>query len=111
MGKKKTGSLLAKKEQTKKTLKGFSADNYPNPFNPSTVIRFNIPEAGRVTLRIYDVLGREVRVLIDQEMAAGRHDIKWEGNNNAGSGVASGIYIYRLKYNNEVLNKKMLLLR
>lgn len=111
MGNKKTGNSLAKKKQAKKTPKGFSADNYPNPFNPSTVIRFNIPDAGRVTLKIYDVLGREVRALIDQEMAAGRHDIKWEGNNNAGSGVASGIYIYRLKYNDKVLNKKMLLLR
>jgi len=111
IGSEKTGSLLAMKKQANETPKGFSADNYPNPFNPSTVIRFNIPVAGRVTLKIYDVLGREVRALIDQEMTAGRHDIKWEGNNNAGSGVASGIYIYRLKYNNEVLNKKMLLLR
>jgi photosystem II stability/assembly factor-like uncharacterized protein len=65
--------------------------NYPNPFNPSTTIMFHLPEAGRVTVTLFDLLGREVRVLADGEYGAGAHRVEMDG-----SGLASGTYVYRL---------------
>jgi hypothetical protein len=69
------------------------AQNYPNPFNPSTTIRFDIPAgaAGRAVLRVYDVLGRELATLLDEEAKPGAHDVTWDA-----AGVASGVYFYRL---------------
>jgi flagellar hook assembly protein FlgD len=71
--------------------------NYPNPFNPSTTISFALPEAGRVTLRIYSLTGQLVRELVQGEMASGRHSVSWNGHNDLGAQVASGLYFYRLE--------------
>jgi len=65
--------------------------NYPNPFNPSTTIQFHLLQAGRVTLTLFDLLGREVRVLADAEYGPGGHGVRLDG-----SGLASGTYVYRL---------------
>ena len=73
--------------------------NYPNPFNPSTRIAFSLPQAGHVKLTIYDVLGRVVRTLVSGELAAGTHLVTWKGTNDAGTRVASGIYLYTLEVN------------
>jgi hypothetical protein len=70
--------------------------NYPNPFNPSTVIHFALPEAGRVTLAIYSVTGQLVRELVNGEMGAGRQAISWSRLNQAGEVVAAGIYFYQM---------------
>jgi subtilisin family serine protease len=70
-------------------------DNYPNPFNPSTTIRYEIPEASRVSLVVYDIMGREVQRLVDEVIEPGYYTATWEGRNKSGSPVASGIYIYR----------------
>jgi len=70
--------------------------NYPNPFNPSTQIRFALPEAGRVTLKVYSTSGQLVRALVDGEIQAGRHVLGWNGRNQSGIPVASGIYFYQL---------------
>lgn len=70
--------------------------NYPNPFNPSTMISFALPEAGKVTVSIYSEIGQLVRELVNGEMPAGRHEISWNGRNQAGEVVAAGMYLYRL---------------
>ncbi len=71
-------------------------NNFPNPFNPSTKIAFELPKASHVTLTIYDVLGREVTVLANQEYPAGYNEITWNGLNRNGEQVASGVYFYRI---------------
>ncbi len=81
--------------------------NYPNPFNPSTQIKFGLMEASNIELKIYDILGREVAVLIDKEfMSAGSYSVKF----NAGN-LASGIYIYKLSTDKNTVSKKMQLLK
>jgi hypothetical protein len=69
---------------------------YPNPFNPSTTISFDLPKRAGVKLMVFDVLGREVRKLVDQEMAAGTHSVSWDGTNDAGKSVASGVYFFKM---------------
>ncbi|HEU4365127.1 MAG TPA: FlgD immunoglobulin-like domain containing protein [Candidatus Krumholzibacteria bacterium] len=70
--------------------------NVPNPFNPSTTIPFTIPTAGRVTITIYDVTGARVRALVDREYQPGYHSATWDGRNDAGATVGSGVYVVRL---------------
>ena len=70
--------------------------NYPNPFNPSTVINFSLPEASRVTVNIYTETGQLVRRLVDNEMAAGRHSAHWNGRNHSGKISAAGMYLYQI---------------
>ncbi|MBK7258381.1 MAG: T9SS type A sorting domain-containing protein [Ignavibacteriae bacterium] len=86
--------------------------NYPNPFNPSTMIRFSLPAENKISLVVYDMLGREVKTLIgSQEMAKGAYQQEWDGTNNAGQGVASGSYVYTLKFGNFSKSQKMMLVR
>ena len=87
------------------------SQNYPNPFNPSTMIKYSIPAETRVTLKIYDQLGREVKTLVNTKQSAGGYEIQWRGDDNAGRKVATGIYIYALQTNNALLTKKMVLLK
>lgn len=70
--------------------------NYPNPFNTSTLIRFGIPEAGKVTLKIYNSIGEQVKTLVDGNMSAGLHQVTWDATDNSGNGISSGIYFYRI---------------
>jgi cytoskeletal protein CcmA (bactofilin family) len=70
--------------------------NYPNPFNPSTTITFAMPEAGRVTLKIFSETGQLVRTLINGEKPPGQHNVSWNGRNDAGTAVASGMYFYQI---------------
>ncbi len=85
--------------------------NYPNPFNPQTSISFFLPTAGKAELRIFDLAGRMVRTLINEEQDAGFHEVSWMGRDDIGRGVASGTYFYRLKMNGQVYSRKMLLLK
>ena len=80
--------------------------NYPNPFNPSTTIRFSVPETGLVSLKVFNLLGEQVATLVNSELAKGRYEIKFKGND-----VSSGIYFYTLKAGNYVSTKKMILLK
>ncbi|MEJ2720540.1 MAG: M1 family aminopeptidase [bacterium] len=85
--------------------------NYPNPFNPETRILFTMPSAAEASLKIYDVSGRLVRNLVAGRAAAGPHTVRWDGTNNAGEFVASGVYFYRLITGSRTATKKMVLLR
>ncbi|MCX5800823.1 MAG: hypothetical protein NTX17_05485 [Candidatus Eisenbacteria bacterium] len=71
--------------------------NVPNPFNPVTAIRFSTSHSGRVALRVYDVTGRPVRTLVQEIRGAGRYEVKWDGRDDNGRGVPSGVYLYRLE--------------
>ncbi|HEU4365059.1 MAG TPA: FG-GAP-like repeat-containing protein, partial [Candidatus Krumholzibacteria bacterium] len=93
-------------------VKATLAQNYPNPFNPATTIRFELP-AGRhrVSLSIYDVTGARVRTLVDGTLPGGAHSATWDGRNNAGSPVGSGVYFYRLSTVGRAETRKMVLLK
>lgn len=87
------------------------SQNYPNPFNPATEILFRLKSRGMVDLRVYDILGREVRAMVSEWKDPGSYKTSWDGRNNVGISVASGVYFYRLAVNDFVATKKMLLLR
>lgn len=85
--------------------------NYPNPFNPNTNIAFYLPKAGRVRLSIYNLKGQLVKDLVDRDMASGYSVLNWNGTDNNGAKVASGIYSYRLKSDSSTISKKMILMK
>ncbi|MBC6950559.1 T9SS C-terminal target domain-containing protein, partial [candidate division KSB1 bacterium] len=72
------------------------AQNYPNPFNPETAIRFALPEASNVTVKLYSLSGQMVRELVNGSFGIGRHQVIWDGRDASGAAVAGGIYFYRL---------------
>jgi FlgD Ig-like domain/Right handed beta helix region len=85
--------------------------NYPNPFNPSTTISFALPEAGEVTLAIYNIYGQLVRQLVAGQMNAGRHSVIWNATNNRGQQVASGVYLYVIKAGEFTAQRKLVLMK
>jgi flagellar hook assembly protein FlgD len=85
--------------------------NLPNPFNPLTTIRFVLPTASHATLEIVDVAGRHIRTLVDQSLAKGDHQVVWDGRDNHGNSVASGVYLYRLHSDGLDQSRKMVLLK
>ena len=86
-------------------------ENYPNPFNPSTTIKFAVPQAGRVSLNVYDLAGRLVRTLVDADLPAADHAVVWDGRDLTGRQVASGTYYYRLNADGFVETKQMMLIK
>jgi len=87
-------------------------NNYPNPFNPETTIKYQLPEAGDVTLEVYNMLGQVVRTLVNQHQTAGRYAVQWDANNDNGQALSSGIYFYRVQVGGEFNDvRKMLLLK
>jgi hypothetical protein len=87
------------------------AQNFPNPFNPSTTIKFELKEKGLVTLKVYSVAGQLVRTLVDGMRDASSYTVAWDGRNNIGSEVASGIYFYKMETKGFSATKKLVLLR
>jgi flagellar hook assembly protein FlgD len=85
--------------------------NYPNPFNPSTTIRYQLPEKSEVTLSIFDITGNEVRTLLKETLAAGEYSVTWNGANDQGIPVSSGVYLYRIQADNYTEAKRMILMR
>jgi len=85
--------------------------NYPNPFNPSTSIKYSIKKRSIVILRIYNIVGREVRTLVSGRETAGRKSVIWDGKNDAGKTVGSGVYVYRIQVGSFVQSRKMLFLK
>jgi len=86
--------------------------NFPNPFNPSTTIRYGLPHEARVILKVYNILGDEIVTLFDNELQAiGYHVAIWDGRDQNGKSVANGIYMYKFKAGNFLMTKKMLLMK
>lgn len=99
--------LVSREEENPELPSNFSLDqNYPNPFNPSTIISFQVPAAGEVSLKVYDMLGRKVATLVEGVRSSGSHHVKFEA-----SSLASGIYIYQLNSGDQQLTKKMMLIK
>ena len=95
-----------------KGFKGYSLfQNFPNPFNPETEIRYQLPGKEHVSLTVYNLLGQKIHTLVDKEMVTGYHTIKWDGNNDFGNTVASGVYLYAMQAGNFFEKKKMVLMR
>jgi len=82
------------------------SQNYPNPFNPSTTIRYELPKASHVTLKVFNVLGQEVAVLVDEMQDAGFKSVAWDA-----SGFASGVYFYRMQAGTIIETKKLILIK
>ncbi|MCL4548579.1 MAG: T9SS type A sorting domain-containing protein [Bacteroidetes bacterium] len=80
--------------------------NYPNPFNPTTKIKYELPRSSFVTLKVFDIIGREVKVLVNAQESAGSHEVVFDANN-----FPSGVYIYRLTAESFADTKKMLLIK
>lgn len=87
------------------------AQNYPNPFNPGTTIRYALPYQAEVRLEIYNALGQLVKVLVNKSQTAGIKTVNWNGTNQFGEPVSSGVYLYRLKAGNHIQTRKMMLLK
>ncbi len=85
--------------------------NYPNPFNPTTEIKYQIPYTSMVRLKIFNILGQLIKTLVNSDQRAGNYQVRWNGTNNYGEKVSSGIYIYRIESGNFISNKKMILLK
>ena len=101
------GDILFKvSSETGEVLTYDLENNYPNPFNPSTRIKYQIPDAGFVTLKVYDVLGNEVATLVTENKETGRYNITFDA-----AALSSGVYIYQLSVNDYLSTKKMVLLR
>ena len=81
-------------------------ENYPNPFNPETSIRFLIKDDGFVSIKVYDITGRFVNVLVNQKLFAGDYTVKFDG-----ASLSSGVYLYRIETGNFVDSKKMMLIK
>ena len=85
--------------------------NYPNPFNPVTTLRYDLPENGLVNITIYDMLGRHVKTLVNQDQVAGYKSVVWDATNDYGKPVSAGIYLYQIHVDNYIQTKKMVLLK
>ena len=85
--------------------------NYPNPFNPVTTLRYDLPETGLVKITIYDMLGRQVKTLINQRQNAGYKSVIWDATNDFGKPVSAGIYLYQIQAGEYMQTKKMVLLK
>jgi hypothetical protein len=85
--------------------------NYPNPFNPETTISFDMPKAANANLSVYNVKGQLVKTLLNGRADFGRNNLVWNGTDNSGSSVSSGLYFYRLSTDGKVETRKMMLMK
>ena len=104
-------SYLSNLEQAWNPIEFKVHNNYPNPFNPITTLSYDLPENSFVNITIYNLLGREVRKLVNQNKDAGFKSVIWNGTNNLGVLVSAGVYLYQIRAGKYVQTKKMLLLK
>jgi hypothetical protein len=104
--------FLASKDEINQLPHAFNLyNNYPNPFNPVTTLRYDLPEDALVNITIYDIMGRIVRTLINSQQNAGFKSIQWNATNDAGSPLSAGLYLYKIQADNFVQTRKMVLLK
>ena len=89
----------------------FLHPNYPNPFNPSTIISYDIANDSRVELNVFDMRGRLIKNLVNQNQSVGRYNVIWNGSDNLGNIVSAGVYIYKLNAGVEIFSRKMVLMK
>ncbi|MCK4539412.1 MAG: T9SS type A sorting domain-containing protein [Candidatus Krumholzibacteria bacterium] len=89
----------------------YTVPYHPNPFNPTTEITYSLPEAGHVSIEIFDASGRRITHLVDKQKSAGIHKATWNGLDQGGTAVSSGIYFYRIKTGKWSQSRKMVLMR
>ncbi|MEJ2636480.1 MAG: S8 family serine peptidase [Calditrichia bacterium] len=85
--------------------------NFPNPFNPATKIRYWVPEHGKITLTVFDILGKKVKTLVNREQPAGEYEVNWDGTDERQNKASTGVYFYRLGNGQQIVTRKMLLIR
>ena len=85
-------------------------ENYPNPFNPTTTIRYSLKNAHHTKLTVFNTLGQKIRTLVDETKTTGLHTVQWDGRNNMGEQVSSGLYFYRIEAGSFVQTKRMMML-
>ena len=85
--------------------------NYPNPFNPVTTLRYDLPENSLVNITVYNLLGKQIKTLINKTQDAGYKSITWDATNDYGKPVSAGIYLYRIQAGKYISTKKMVLLK
>lgn len=103
--------VVSAKSEVKLPVEYVLYQNYPNPFNPSTRINFSLPARSSVSLKIFDMLGREINTIVNQELGAGYHSFAWNGDDYMGNKVSAGIYLYSMRADNFTFTRKMLLLK
>jgi len=86
-------------------------NNFPNPFNPVTTLRYDLPENSLVIITVYDMLGRQVKTLVNQAQDAGYRSVIWDSTNNYGKPISAGIYLYQIQAGEYISTKKMVLLK
>ncbi|MCP4708809.1 MAG: T9SS type A sorting domain-containing protein, partial [Planctomycetes bacterium] len=97
--------------ENRSALKVTLAQNYPNPFNPSTTINWSQSSAQSMFLGVYNTNGQLIRTLVDEHYAAGEHSTTWDGTNEQGQSVSSGVYLYRLQTGDRVESRRMILMK
>lgn len=106
------GNVVAVEDDSKNVPFSFALrQNYPNPFNPETTIRYQLPQRANVKITIFNILGQKVKTLVDELKPAGAYQVVWNGTNDRGSSVSTGIYIYRMEAADFIKNQKMLFLK
>ncbi len=107
------GVLVSVEDENKENRipKEFSIGNYPNPFNPETTIRYNLPKVGEVKVQVYNIVGSLVVELVNGKRNAGSHNVTWNGKNSQGVQTSSGIYLYRVQFEDQIKAAKMILLK
>ena len=98
-------------KDTTQILRTELLSNYPNPFNPSTMISFDIKNDGPVRLEVFNLKGQKVTTLVDEDKTSGRYQVAWNGTDTQGRDVGTGIYFYRLTTNDTSSTRKMLLMK
>jgi len=98
-------------EFSKTPIKYSLNNNYPNPFNPLTTIRYDLPEDGFVNVTIYDMMGRTVKIMVTEEQNAGVKSVQWDATDSFGKPVSAGVYLYQIQADEYIQTKKMVLLK
>jgi len=107
-----SGTVDVGNERLAAVIKTFALlQNYPNPFNPNTTIQYQLPQTGNVEIKIFSFNGQLVKILESNHQTPGTHNVVWDGKNNGGQIVASGLYIYQVVFENSMLAKKMLFIK